>query len=736
MPRAGVSGEAGPMHVLGIRHHGPGSARAVRAALDALSPALVLIEGPPELDQVAGLAASAGMRPPVAGLVYAADNPATAAFYPMAAFSPEWVALRWAAEHGRQARFLDLPAANALALDDEEPRSPADPIATLAAAAGYDDPERWWEDAIELRYHGMDVFAAVGEAMHTLRDGYELDPHTRRREAAMRRILRAARRAERGTIVVVCGAWHVPALSPDHFPTATSDAALLKGLPSTKVRATWVPWTSGRLARASGYGAGIESPGWYHHLYTTPDEVVGRWLVRVARLLRAEQYDVSSAAVIEAVRLAHALAGLRGRPQPGLAEVLESAQSVLCGGSPVPMRLVARELLVGDVLGRVPPDTPMVPLARDLETSRKRLRLKQSAAVRTLDLDLRTATHRERSTLLHRLLLLGVPWGVPAEVGRTRGTFRESWTLEWRPELDVALIEASGYGSTIGTAATAIVTQRAAEADLAALAELVETALVADLPDALSTVLTELDARAARAHDTSRLMAAVEPMARVRRYGTVRRADTGLVQRVLTGVVTRVAVGLPAACAALDDDAAAALRELVDGVQRGIALLDQDPLRREWQRALDAVAEQPGVHGLVAGRATRLLLDAGRIDVGEASRRLSLRLSPAANAVQAAGWLDGFLSGEAALLVHEPELLAVVDRWVTEVDSALFDHLLPLLRRTFATFPPAERRDIGAQVARLDRGITNLPAMSGQDLDPDRAARVLPRVLDLLGSDR
>lgn len=726
------------VHVLGIRHHGPGSARAVRAALDELDPALVLIEGPPELDSVAPLAAAAGMRPPVAGLVYAVDNPAAAAFYPMAVFSPEWVALCWALERGRNVRFLDLPAGNALVLDEED-RDLFDPIATLAEAAGYDDPERWWEDAIELRYHGLEVFDAVLEAMRTLREGHDIDGGidivTRRREAAMRRVMRSVFRTEPGTVAVVCGAWHAPVLVPDTFPTIASDTALLKGLRTTKVAATWVPWTSGRLARASGYGAGISSPGWYHHLFTAPDQVVTRWLVRVARLLRGERLDVSSAAVIEAVRLAKALAGLRGRPLPGLTEVMESAQAVLSGGSPVPMRLVARKLLVGDILGRVPPDTPMVPLARDLTVTRKRLRLRQSAAVQTIDLDLRTESHLGRSKLLHRLLLLEVPWGEPAETGRTRGTFRESWTLEWRPELEVALIEASVHGTTIAAAATSVVTQRAADADVGELASLVETTLTADLPEALATVLAALAERAARQHDTARLMAAIEPMARVRRYGNVRRADTELVARVLSGVVTRVAVGLPSACAALDDDAATAMRDLLDGVQRGIALLDQPDLREEWQRALGVVAEQPGVHGLVSGRATRLLLDAALIDVTEAGRRLSLRLSAGADAVSAAGWLDGFLSGEAALLIHEPELLAVVDRWASGVDSSVFDRLLPLLRRTFATFAPAERRGIGEQLARLKRG-DRRPAGLDTDLDHERAARVLPRILEILGARR
>ena len=110
------------------------------------------------------------------------------------------------------------------------------------------------------------------------------------------------------------------------------DAALLKGRRKVKVEFTWVPWTYGRLASWSGYGAGVRSPGWYHHLFSTADEVVPRWLVNAAGVLRAEGVPTSSAHVIEATRLAEALATLRGRPLAGLAEVTEAAEAVMCDG--------------------------------------------------------------------------------------------------------------------------------------------------------------------------------------------------------------------------------------------------------------------------------------------------------------------------------------------------------------------------------------------------------------------
>lgn len=329
-----MSGSArGPL-LLGVRHHGPGSARAVRAALEAARPSAVLIEGPPEGDALLALAADPGMRPPVALLAHAADDPGRAAFWPLAGFSPEWAAIRWAQDRDVPVRFIDLPAAHTLAAepDAEAPGSVRlDPLAVLAETAGYDDPERWWEDVVEHRGTGaadpLAAFEALGEAMGALREEFGDGGHARDlvREAYMRQRMRAARREFGEDHAVVCGAWHVPALRAK--TTAAADKALLSGLPKVKVETTWVPWTHRRLARAGGYGAGIASPGWYAHLFEARDRPVERWLTKVAGLLREEDRQVSSAHVIEAVRLAQTLAAVRGGR---------------CRGSPRPWRRSGR----------------------------------------------------------------------------------------------------------------------------------------------------------------------------------------------------------------------------------------------------------------------------------------------------------------------------------------------------------------------------------------------------------
>jgi hypothetical protein len=743
--------------VLGIRHHGPGSARSVARALDELRPDVVLVEGAPELDQVVAMMADEDMQPPVAGLVYAVDEPRRALFYPLATFSPEWVAVRWALAHGVPVRFADLPVTHQLTEPDEpEEKAPGqaprpDPIRMLAEAAGYDDPERWWEDAVEHATSvggtsSLERFAAVKDAMAAVRESDERpddDPdvvENARREAAMRRAVREAMRTEGvERVAFVCGAYHAPALDPSTYPSVAHDTALLKGLPKAKVAATWAPWSSGRLALASGYGAGVTSPGWYQHLFDHwsrgEDEgsLATGWLVRVARELRSQQLDASTASVVEASRLATALAAVRGRPSVGLAELDDAAESVLCEGSRVPLRLVHDALVVGHELGRVPASAPMVPLAADLARQQRSTRLKPAAKSQTITLDLRREAGMARSVLLHRLRVLGVDWGTEVDAGRSTGTFKEAWELEWRPELAVSVIEAGLFGTTVEAAAATRVRERAEVAtDLATLGRLVSVCLLADLPDGLRSVVASLEERTAKQHDVLALLGAIEPLARTVRYGDVRGVDVAGVATVLRALVVRASVGLASACVALDDDAAAAMRAGIEGAQRGVALLDDDEMRAQWTTALEGVAARAAVHGSVAGRVDRLLLDAGRVDQEEAALRMSRRLSVGAPPADGAAWLDGFLSGEAVLLVHDPELLTIVDEWVSGIREETFEDLLPLLRRTFAQFQPPERASIGRQVARLGRSDA-AQAVPSTRLDIERARPAVARVAALLG---
>ena len=769
------------IHLFGIRHHGPGCARALAEALERLAPDTVLVEGPPDAHDVLPLLTSPAMTPPVALLIYTPDAPKHAVYYPFTSFSPEWQALRYALNHDIPARFIDLPQSIRLAQEiaaeaselpdapetpDEPERLPVadvaataepdtpdtpvrqmvgadaptvrdDPLALLAEAAGYTDHELWWEREVEQRQNANDLFDGILEAMTALRsDLAPKDEEEALREAHMRQSIRAAEREGFSRIAVVCGAWHTPALA--QRDGAKGDAALLSKLPRVKVAATWIPWTNSRLSWRSGYGAGVGSPGWYEHLWTTSDRMGARWLAKAAHLLRGEGLDVSSASVIEAVRLTEALAALRDLPMPGLAEMHEATLTVLCNGEEAPMALIREKLEIGEHLGAVPPETPAVPLQRDLEARQRRLRFPPSADHKDYDLDLRNENDRARSRLLHALRLLNIPWGEQREAWNKLGTFHEYWRVQWQPEFAVAIIEANVWGNTIESAATAAMRARAAKAEhLAELTDLLDRAILADLPGAVDDLLTHIQARAAVSGDVRRLMDALPPLARVARYGDVRGTRAERVTPVIENLYARIVVGLSAACASLDDDAANEMMESIERAQQAMDTLQRDGLRPAWQGALRAVMERNGAHGLVRGRCCRLLLEQRALDEDELRRLAGLTLSPATPTAEAAAWVAGVLRGGAQMMLAQDGLWLALDGWLAALDGETFVALLPLLRRAFADFEAPARRTMGEKVKRLHHAETagetgGVTGKTGAVVE-ERARRVLPVLAQVLG---
>jgi hypothetical protein len=737
------------IHLFGIRHHGPGSARSLVHALDAVLPDIVLIEGPPDADDLIPLAAHEKLEPPVALLIYApraADEPrsgSSAVLYPFARYSPEWRAIQFALARKLPVRFIDLPQSLRLhaekaegtveETEDEESPVIGDPLAPMARAAGYNDVERWWDYLVESRNgHDIDVFKATHEMMSEVRA--QLDASMplieQRREAHMRKCIRAAVAEGHAKIAVVCGAYHTPALAT--MPSIKSDDALLKNLPKVKTAAAWVPWSYERLSYRSGYGAGVESPVWYELLWERRPALGAQWMTRAARLLRDEDVPISSAHVIEACRLAEALAAVRNIPLPGLPEYSDAAISVLGAGNALNLQIINRRWHFGDRLGSVPEEFPAAPLQQDMTALQKRLRLPPTAEEKTYDLDLREAIDRDRSQLLRRLRLLKIDWGTPATHRGSRGTFRELWQLRWKPEFAIDLIEASRYGHTIEQAASAFIAERATDRDasLAHLIALLDDALFADLSDAIGILVAAIENRAAVAADVLQLLDALPPLVDVHRYGNVRETDTTLVTTILDGMIPRVLVGVPPAAVGIDDDAAEILWKKLVAADRAIGILSNESWTTGWRDTLARVARSDAAHPLIGGYASRVLYDAGLLQFDELSRLLSLTLSPGNAPTLAAAWTEGLLSGSGAILVHDDRLRELIGGWLRQVSEEHFVQVLPLLRRTFSQFPAAERRQIGARLS-ASAGSKTQQVATATDFDEAAAQAVLP-VLKLI----
>ncbi|MEM7517327.1 MAG: DUF5682 family protein, partial [Planctomycetota bacterium] len=516
----------------------------------------------------------------------------------------------------------------------------------------------------------------------------------------MVRAVRSALEEVDGPVAVVVGAWHAPALRTPM--SKKREAKLLAGLPGGRgrggVAATWVPWTEPRLAAGFGYGAGVRSPGWYAHLWETRKDAdaersLATWMARCGRLLREEGFTAATSSAIDATRLAGALTATRGQSRPGFEEVMDAALAALCHGEEVRLKLITRRLVIGEAIGEVDPSVPTMPLAEDLARHQRRLRLKPESLERQVALDLRTKAGGEKSRLLHRLVLMGVAWGTLVDGRAGRGTFREVWKLEWDPELSVCLAEALRFGTTLESAAAGAARaamQEASEArELGTLADLVETCLVCELESEARLALASLQRAAIQAPDLRRVLETLPPLADVVRYGTARSLPAGAIEGLIDALFAQAASGLGAAARGLDAEQAMELGDAIGAVDRtivsqtGVGENEVQELfdRALWTRTLDGLARDELAAAFVRGIAARRLFDRGDAAEGRIDRWMGRALSSASEPQDAGAWLEGFLGGDAQVLLHEEALLRRFDQWLAGQDDAHFEELLPLLRR-------------------------------------------------------
>jgi len=657
----------------GIRHHGPGSARRLLDALQQTKPNVVLIEGPADCSELLPLLAHAQMTPPISLLAYSKDNTAHNIYYP-------------------------------------------------AKLAGYEDGESWWNDLIEQNAssHADEqdyraVFDAVESAMTALRD--QCDPDTtlannsedatsgthpfnedlsvsqlreQQREAFMRLEIAKFAKSKESKVAVVCGAWHVPALKQKQ--TAKRDRTVLKFLPTklakSKVKSTWVPWTSPRLASSYGYGAGVSSPKWYEHLWrhSHKENNIEYWLVKVAMVLREHGQVMSTASVIEAVRLSNTMASLRNRPLPGFEEIRDAVIACLCFGEALLWKQIEQQLLLGSDVGSVPDSIELVPLLEDLQRLQKQTKLKPEALPKEVSIDLRSQIGTLKSVLLHRLNTLGVNWGELSDTGKSRGTFREKWQLCWQPEHAIALIENLSYGSTIELAANNRLCEAlATERQLNRLAEGVQHALASQLHKAVELGLERLSICASQTSDCAELLQSIPPLIDISRYGTARDISLGQVEALLERMSTQAALSLSYACRNLNDEEAQIFRVYIssafDALQLGEAnktLLDL------WFDAFKELVDHSQSSFLIAGLCTRLLYQAEKLASEQLQEYLQRALSPAIPAMDAARFFEGFFTGAAQRLLYDPMLLTSVEHWLLNLDEDTFIEFLPLFRRIFS----------------------------------------------------
>ncbi len=751
------------VHILGIRHHGVGSAKNVAQRLKELQPDLVLVEGPPEISDLLKTIGHTDLQPPVAIMVYNKDLPKQSTFYPFAEYSPEWIAVQYANEYNISVRAMDLTASISFkkratapekilipedSKDEDETPLPEvleavtyrDPLSYFAEIQGFNTGESWWEYHFEQPKENTSAkehFEAVMETMITLRNAKipsHMEEENLQREAYMRQLIRQAQNEMYNNIAIICGAWHAPTLQ-NLDEQAKADVKFLKKLPKSKIKiaATWIPWTNERLSMFSGYGAGLYSPGWYEHLWSQQEDFEMKWLAKVAGTFRDNKMDISTAHIIEAYRLAQSLSAIRNKSSITLNELNEATQTVMCMGDQILLSLINEQLVVGQKLGQVPDDIPKVPLQEDFEVILKKLRLKLSTAEKQYDLDLRKPMDLKRSILFHRLEILEIQLAKRVR-SRNKGTFKDSWVIEWSPEMMVDLIDKSFLGNTIESATQNVIKNKAKESKkVSKIAQLLSLSIPAELFELIDFLLDSISKLSTISMDIIDLMTALPGLVNISRYGNVRNTDLSTIQYIVEQLFIKITIGLPNACYGLDEANSNNMFSLIAEVNNAIRLCEDPKLLSQWHQALQKLLDQDGVHTIIIGCSCRVLLDAGEFTDEEAERQLSFALSMNKDPMKVAAWIEGFLRGSGMILIYDNRLWNLIYAWVKSLDEKLFIEILPFLRRAFSKFEFGERRQIGRK-AKTGFATENSTGttIEKEEFNKKRAQQILPVIRHLL----
>lgn len=769
------------LHILSIRHHGPGSARSVCNALASIQPDCILIEGPPDANTIIAQLQHADFKPPVALLLNTPvqkEVRSQAVFYPFAEFSPEWQALQYALRKQVAVEFMDLPLQHRFALekqwaeqrlqqeqvladeqevelnqqDDIEPEHNLeqhylsirrDPIQLLAEQAGYQDSERFWEHLVEQQPHAGQMFTAISDAMATLRDhllSQQPENYTSEdqlleqyREAYMRKVIKQAEKQGYQNIVVICGAWHAPILA-DLKAQNKADTALLKGLPKVKVDAAWIAWTHGRLSRDSGYGAGVNAVGWYTHLWkhyqhaldtdVDGEKITIDWLSQFAHALRQAGHDASSAQIIDAVQLIQALLQLRGRRIPDLEDLFEVIRSVLNHGLDLPQPVLAK-LLEDEQLGQVPDELIELPIQKDFLQQVKHFRLKLEAPHRDITLDLREVFDLAKSQFLHCVKLLGLAWAELTDTGAKQGSFKEIWQLSWQPESSLYLNEMSLWGNSIQLATQSYLENQIKQCeDVAQIAQLIENILLSGLDQSLNLALDKLNELTTQHQDPSIILATLKPLITAIRYGSVRQFSMQHLHQLVEHLAIRLMLSLPNYCVQLNAEMAQQFAQQLQALYELLEQLQKDELQQLWQDTLQQLLYLEQMQGYLHGCCVRLAREQQLIDVEQTQGFLSRALSIGQTADYSAAWFEGFLTHQALLLIHEQSLWDAVSQWVNQLQEQQFIELLPILARTASSFSPAEAQQL---IQKVTQKSTTVKQEVGA-LDIARAQMVLDEI--------
>ena len=737
-----------------VRHHSPAAARLVCELIERVRPSHVLVEGPSdfndELDQL-----WLPHQLPIAIYSYLrdADGITRSAYYPFCEHSPEWQAIQTAHRIGSIVRFIDLPWSDVAREEGEPANRYSDGellrsryLDRLCQHLGVDDVHTLWDTLFELdaslsvedylrRCHDWCGHSRLLEGEGRLAD--------RKREAFMASMIRQALAESEGQVLVVTGGYHSLALharlngggpdgigEPGEYSLTRLEAGQERGIALT-------PYSFERLDSLSGYEAGMPNPGFYQRVWQDRQKKAGdthrALLAEVAKKLRERNQTVSAADLIAAESTARALAAMRGHPEvwrndlvDGLTAAIIKDDLALTGKHP--LLDVIHEVLRGGERGQLDSRAKQPPLYRDVQNQLTLHALEPSKQPLEVELELMQDEGRNRSRVLHRLQLLGIPGfdqtgGSDLAARDDLSRVWEKWKISASFDFTARCIESARYGSMLLEAAANRLEEeaRTIERDAGKAALLLLRAALAGLLTQAVQLFERVRELIRSDADFFSVTGALGHLLYLFRYDaalqTAGQTDIGelLKETYERGLWLLESLG----------QVSGRDKEIIDGLSTLRETFERCELllhftRNDLTGVLQRVGNDRGQTPLVRGSALGARWSLGDADGEQAMATMRLFADP--------DHLGDFLTGLFALareqVQRHPALVLGIHRAVSGYGAEDFLAALPSLRLAFTYFTPREKHYL-AQTLRRALGLEEEPEMTALQADPATVARAL-----------
>jgi hypothetical protein len=745
------------MYWFPVRHHSPAVARLLEAAIQERKPRVIFLEGPSAANELIPYLVDGKTRPPVAiyssyrdddnvlGLAGIAspapDIPARfAVWYPLMAYSPEYLALTTAARLKINVVFIDLPHHALLkpvakeAATEEKPAPPPAPVTPeaaddqllaesgfyqrLAQVAGYRSWNEAWDSLFEMRdladveefRREMATFCAAARA--TTPSARLLHDDTLPRERCMLQTIRTLLRERKipaKEAMIVCGGFHLFLDRNDPEPPPAP--------PRGTVYSTVVPYSFFRFSELSGYGAGNRAPRFYQRSWDLrrsdrDSDLVPEHAIDVLKQLRKAGDNASSADAIAVCQHARLLARLRGRPRPVLDDLHDALVTCVCKGDPDQddhLKAAIDHADIGITIGKVTPALGRLPMVEDFHRQLEQLELTEVTDKEkrvALTLDKREPLAARRSAFLHRLTFLEIGLATLTEAPpvdlATGKIFREKWALRWSPNVEAKLAEQNLYGDTLEAAALAKLEEELAREEQHAgktCVRLVQ-AIDMDLPNFVQRAREACGKAIDNDPRFTSLSQALAQLCLLERYAQFRNLRRDELDELLVRCYDRTCFALP--------DAASAPPEQQDEVVGGLQSVAEVVGRQAgFDRGLFVQHVRQSAHTstvpFLRGAFLGMLTELRDIPAEELAREIvALARGPVDVQIQAGDFLDGVLAvSRTSIMIGADALIAAVDELLRSAEWEPFLTMLPRLRAAFQRLSNHHVGSLANKVAEL-----------------------------------